>query len=92
MGNGKTYGRVGPQVLFIDPEEYYRILMKTFRRTTASFPGYGYTSDSPDYVPVEFLSTDWQSDMIAGSGSFINLRVRFGDTRRTFRGPKVEQG
>ena len=60
-----------------DSEEFFRILDNNFQSYYSKLPNYDPTS--PDCMPLEYMSTDWQGDKFAGFGSFTNEPVGSGD-------------
>lgn len=65
-----------------DSAEYHRILNDNFWPYYSKLPNYD--ASRPDCMPVEFMSTDWQNDELAGFGSFTNLPVGSGDCLQHF--------
>ena len=65
-----------------DSDEYYRILDDNFRPYYSKLPHYNPILQK--CRPLEFLSTDWQSDKFAGFGSFTNLPTGSGDGSQHF--------
>lgn len=65
-----------------DSQEYHQIIDSNFRPYYSKLPNYD--SLSPDCIPSQFLSTDWQNDKFAGYGSFANQPVGSGDCAQHF--------
>lgn len=63
--------------------EYHRILDRHFRPYYSRMPNYDAASAGCE--PLEFMSTDWQNDPLAGNGSFTNQPVGSGDCAEHFR-------
>jgi Flavin containing amine oxidoreductase len=73
-----------------DSEEYYRILDEHFRPYYSKLSNYDATSH--ECKPLEFLSTDWQNDRLAGYGAFSNLPVGSGDCAQHFEALREGMG
>ena len=91
-----VYGQWGRQITGLvrgmkqDAEEYYRILDDNFRPYYSKLPYYSATS--PKCTPLQFISTDWQGDRLAGFGSFTNLPTGSGDCAQHFEALREGMG
>lgn len=65
-----------------DSKEYYRMLDENFRPYYSKLPNFD--PASPTCKPLEFMSTNWQSDKFAGFGSYTNLPIGSGDCLQHF--------
>ena len=73
-----------------DTNEYYRIIDENFRPYYSKLPNYN--PASPQCKPLEFMSTDWQGDKLAGFGSFTNLPTGSGDCHQHFQALREGMG
>ena len=91
-----VYGQWGGHVTGLvrgmnqDADDYYRILDQNFRPFYSKLPNFD--PASPKCMPLEFMSTDWQSDKFAGFGSFANLPTGSGDSLQHFEALREGMG
>lgn len=95
-----TYGTCAEHVVSsisahpADSEEYYSILYSFLLPYISRLPGYD--EQSPSCKPTGFLATEWQTDPLAGNGSYSNFQTGLtdglGDIEAMREGMGVDRG